>query len=243
MKIDLHFEKVVKYIRENLINDKWDNAVFYIGFGLDNSRGAHLNYSYKNSEFNKVLSIVQYGPILDEIFHDFDTKILKRHFNEVVLRITHSDYTVEYLMDEEKIIKEKASNARFFPNYIYEGLRSQIFNFEKENNLLKPVYTDDGDLDYYEESWDTGLFTFLIHDKKLKYKIELFKNYVQRVLEIPLQETFKNEIFKHHEITHNLLKDTWQPWNKMIVKAPKNYIPVGEEQNYVEYSLVDEDDI
>lgn len=236
----MNYTELIEYFKSLLISIKWQKAEATIGFSESNSYGCS-SLKYTNDNITSIIALDNFevSPLLRKIFNEYLYGEKKRDFSEVILTITSSDYTVEYKMDDEKIKKEKAANARFFPNYIYEGMRSQIFDFEKENNLLTPVYTEDGDLDYYEDSWDTALFTFIIVNGKLIYNIELFKNDTKRILDIPLKETFKNEIFQHHRVTHNLLKNEWYPWNKMVVKGPKTIIPVGEEQDYVEYSLID----
>ncbi len=59
---------------------------------------------------------------------------------------------------------------------------------------------------------------------------------------MPLENYFQEALFYQHEITHGLLKEFWKPWNKIVLTAPEKFIPLGKEQEYIEYSLVDNSD-
>ncbi|MDX8553260.1 hypothetical protein MK851_06410 [Tenacibaculum sp. 1B UA] len=236
----IDFTKLVDFIKGNLKKLNWDKAIFKIEFGIGNSRGGKLRYYYQAQEFKKVLSVIKYGPILGDIFYDFDKGIKKRDFNKVIITITKEDYSVEYEMDEEKIIEERQSSALLFSNYLYESMRTQIFEHEQANNLLIPIYDEDGEFLEYEDTWDRGVFTFIVDSKaeEIKYTIELFKNGIKRLVPIELTKDYKESILYHHKLTHNELKKYWQPWNKIILTAPGDFIPLGKEQEYIEYSQI-----
>ncbi len=242
MKKD-NYKDLVKLIKKCLENKVWDEANLYIEFGTGNSCGADLKYLYKNEEHEKVLRVTEYGSLLLEVFHEYIFEGKERSFNKVILTITKDSFDVNYEMDEEKIIKEKQSSALIFPNSLYEGMRTQIYEYEIANNILVPIYDEDEGIEIldYESSWDGGLFTFIINTKtkEVEYTIALFKDGVKRIVPLAISKEYKAGILHHHEVTHGVLKEYWKPWNKIVLTAPEQFIPLGKNQKYIEYSLVD----
>lgn len=234
----IDFTKLVDFVKESLKSLDWDKAIFLIEFGIGNSRGGKLRYYYQEQEFKKVLSVIKYGPILGDVFYDFDKGIKERDFNLVILTINKDSYTVDFEKNKEQVIKEQQESALIFSNYLYERMRSQIFEYEQANNLLIPTYDEDGEFLEYKDTWDKGVFTFIVNSKteEIKYTIELFKNGIKRLVPIELNKDYKESILYHHKLTHNELKKYWEPWNKIILKAPGDFIPLGKEQEYIEYS-------
>jgi len=179
--------------------------------------------------------------IVKNVFRDYITGKKKRDFNEIYINITKEDFSVVYEMDTERIKKDNQESALIFSHYVYERMRSDLFEFEIANNLLTPIYGEEGEVSDYEESWDSGLFTFIVNadDKIIHHKIEVSLNGKKRIVPLELEEYFKEAIFTHYEETHGELKEYWKPWNKIVVTAPESVIPLGKEQEYIEYSLVD----
>ncbi|CAM1356526.1 hypothetical protein [Tenacibaculum ascidiaceicola] len=235
----MNYLELVEYLKNQVENQKWEEIKATIIFGIGNSFGCS-SMIYKNVDKQEkiVLDSFDVSPILRGIFQDYIKGIKKRDFNKVIITITKEDYSVEYEMEEEKVIEEKQSSALLFSNYLYERMRSQIFEYEQANNLLIPTYNEDGEFLEYKDTWDKGIFTFIVNSKteEIKYTIELFKNGIKRLVPIELNKDYKESILYHHKLTHNELKKYWEPWNKIILKAPGDFIPLGKEQEYIEYS-------
>nr|WP_299035981.1 hypothetical protein [uncultured Tenacibaculum sp.] len=232
------FKELVNVIKNNLEEETWDYIVFRISFSIGNSYGARVRYYQKDKEFKKVFRVSTYSSELRKIFHEYLYEGKQRDFNLVVLTINKKKYSVVYEMDREKLIEEQQESALIFSNYLYERMRSQIFEYEQANNLLIPTYDEDGEFLEYKDTWDKGVFTFIVNSKteEIKYTIELFKNGIKRLVPIELNKDYKESILYHHKLTHNELKKYWEPWNKIILKAPGDFIPLGKEQEYIEYS-------
>ena len=242
--MNLNFKNFVEYIRNALDNNEiiWEEAKSIVRFSsADNSRGQTLRYYNNGIEYKKVFSVFEYGDILDESLKPILQKKNIRDFNIIILTITKEDFSVEYQINEEDVVNEKKGSALLFPTYIYERMRTLIYEYEVTNNLRKPIYNEDGEIYDYENSWDEGVFTFVldVNNKTIQHTIQLSFKGVTRIVPMPLEAFFQEAFFYHHEITHNLLKEFWQPWNKIVLTAPKNIIPLNKEQDYIEYSLID----
>lgn len=232
------YKIIVEYLKNKFVNKNWDTIVCKVAF-YTGSYGPSVKYYHNGQEFIFVEDIFEFGPVLDEVFDDYLEEKKERDFNEVFLHITREDFTVEYRMNEERIKKSKQESALLFSNYVYEDMRTQIYDYEIANNLRTPIYDEEGEVCDHEKSWDSGLFTFIINieAKEVYYKIELSLQGEKRILLLELQEYFIEAILTHYALTHGELKEYWKPWNKIIVTAPELVIPLGKEQEYIEYSL------
>ena len=238
----MNYNELIEYLKSQLKNNDWEEINTSIGFGIGNSLGCgSFIYTLNNKKTEIVLDSFDVSPILRKIFHKYLKEEKKRDFNQVKIRVTKNDYEIIYERNEEKIIKEKQDSALLFPAFLYERMRTLIYEYEVTNNLRKPIYNEDGEIYDYENSWDEGLFTFVldVKNKTIQHTIQLSFKGVTRIVPMPLETFFQEAFFYHHEITHNLLKEFWQPWNKVVLTAPKNIIPLNKEQDYIEYSLID----
>ncbi len=237
--IKLNFDPFVNYIRSILEKDDidWDKAIFYISFGQDNSHGYKFRYFKDGKKYKKVLRIFEYGPILSDIFAELESNSTDREFNKIDLEITKNDYSPTYKMVEEDVLDDLQSSALIFSHYLYEKMRIQIYEYEVANNLRKPIYDEQGIAYDYEQSWDGGLFTFVVdaNTQSIQHTIELSLKGKKRILPFDLRDDYKEAILIHHELTHDKLKEFWKPWTKIEVIAPEHIIPVGKEQNYIKY--------
>ncbi|MHC9087724.1 hypothetical protein ACXIHB_03330 [Tenacibaculum sp. IMCC1] len=230
---------LIDYIKNQLKDRLWDVIVWKIVLFDDGGCGDSVRYYFDQQEFVFVTDVFEIGPVLDEVFDDYLQGKKERDFNEVLIRIVKDDFSVEYSMNEERIKKSKQESALIFSNYVYEDIRTQIYDYEIANNLRTPIYDEEGAVCDHEKSWDSGLFTFIINieAKEVYYKIELSLQGEKRILPLELQEYFIEAILTHYALTHGELKEYWKPWNKIIVTAPELVIPLGKEQEYIEYSL------
>ncbi|WGH76034.1 hypothetical protein P8625_02370 [Tenacibaculum tangerinum] len=237
-----NYTVLIDYIKKELKDKQWDEILCQIVF---NGRvcSDSVRYYFDQQEFVFVTDVFETGPILHSIFGDYLQGKKERDFNEVFLYITREDFTVEYRMNEERIKKSKQESALLFSNYVYEDMRTQIYDYEIANNLRTPIYDEEGAVCDHEKSWDSGLFTFIINmeTKKVYYKIELFLQGEKRILPLELQEYFIEAILTHYALTHGELKEYWKPWNKIVVTAPELVIPLGRAQEYIEYTLESEE--
>jgi hypothetical protein len=66
---------------------------------------------------------------------------------------------------------------------------------------------------------------YLVNKKNQKVSIELEESY---------NESNKNDLLNHYEVTNNgILKDVWQPWNKIIISIPPDgYLNENEDIEY-----------
>ena len=234
-----NFEDLVNYIKNELKQEKWDYITCEVFFHEKGSYGNSVKYFFEEKVFDYATNAFEVIPILRKIFSNIINGSQKGDFNKAIITIYDDDYSVVYKMDEEKVIDDKQKSALVFPNFLYEKMRSQIYEYELNNNLLTPIHDDDGKIYDYEESWDSGLFTFILDlkNRTIEHTIELFKDGIKRVIPIKLSDFLIEEIFAHHEITHGALKENWQPWNKIELTAPKNFIPLGKDQEYIKYSI------
>lgn len=243
MKIDIQkYNELINYIKTELSDEKWDYIIFKFLFSKG-GRGANCRFFYQNKEFKKVLSVFEYGPLMDNILYDFDKGIKKRDFNEITLKITKSYHEVFYKMDTEREKREQQereySSAISFSDFVYESMCTQIYDYEIENRLRTPIRDKEGVIYDYENSWDNVVITFIVDSKtkKVNSKIELALSGIERIVPLKLSDFNAKQILFHHEITHGKLKKHWKPWNKIVVKAPKNACILGKEQEYIEYSF------
>ena len=226
------FEELVDYFKK--VDNKWETILAEIGFGYDNSMGCSSIITIQG-DFKKIIPLrsTVVNPFLRTIFHKYLYEGKKRDFNKVIINITPTDYSVIYEMDEAKVIKQKYDNAKLFVHWIHDIIPNRIFDYEKEQNLLEY----DEEFDCYKPSWDYGIFTFKIINNTVITNIELFLNKKQRNLDMQLSQEFIDVFLEHHKITHTILKNEWESWNKIVVKAPRVFIPMGKEKDYITYSL------
>ncbi|MGG8495177.1 hypothetical protein ACQY1Q_02065 [Tenacibaculum sp. TC6] len=237
------YKSLVDYIRNKLKVYKWIRIIIKIEFHNSGSYGASVSYFEDEKEMKYITDNFEIDPILIGIFKKYRQGIVKRNFNKVFITIKEEDYFVSYEMDEEKIKNEKQKSSLIFPNYLYERMRTQIYDYELDNNLLIPVYNDRFEVYDYKVSWDSGLFTFIVDEKskQIYFEIEVSFHGEKRVIPLELIDSYKKSIWYHYELTHGELKEFWKPWNKMVVTAPENFIPLGKDQEYIQYSLVEVD--
>lgn len=233
------YKSLVNYVKNDLIDKNWERIIISVDFHNSGGYGDSVKYFIDDQEFEHITDIFETGPLLSSLFDDFVMGNKEREFNKVLIEVDKDNYSVLYQTNQEKIIAEKQNGALLFPYYLYEKMRTQIYDYEVANNLRIPIYDEEGLVYDYEESWDGGLFIFVvdIKTKTIDHKIELSLNGKKRIVPLELQEFYKEAIFTHYENTHGELKELWKPWNKIVVIAPENIIPVGKEQDYIEYYL------
>lgn len=184
---------------------------------------------------------IRFGEINDlinSIRNKYNSHIddLNRRFNKYQIELYSDGEVVEKeWWDSEKEKKDLLDGAEVFYQWVNERMMSMIFEYEKDNNFIPTHYDSDGDLEYLS-SWDSGVFTFLINDKReLDHRIELVKDGKKRLLNIPLEEYFVQGILEHHQVTNTELSDEWKPWNTMILKSLHNDIPYDKREEFVTY--------
>ncbi len=162
----------------------------------------------------------------------------EKKFNTILISLNKNlQLSIEYEYNLQNVETEKLNQSRVFYQWLNETMMNRIYDFEKEKKLLTPVYDDDGELDFYESSWDEGEFEFKILDNKVLHKITLVKNRISRRLKMSLPDYLINAILEHHKITNQELTEEWSFWNKLIIKSPHNSIPYDRESEFVTYSL------
>ncbi len=231
------YNKFVSYIKNQLVDKNWDTILITINFHHSGSYGESVQYFHNKTEFEYISDIFETSPLMSEIFDDSVLTNEERGFNKVTLKVTKNDYSASYEMVEEKVLEELQSSALIFSHYLYEKMRVQIYEYEVANNLRKPIYDEQGIAYDYEQSWDGGLFTFVVdaNTQSIQHTIELSLKGKKRILPLDLRDDYKEAILIHHELTHDKLKEFWKPWTKIEVIAPEHIIPVGKEQNYIKY--------
>lgn len=171
---------------------------------------------------------LQYEELLDHNINRFNNLELKIFPNKT--------YKINYIWDEDKEYQDKINAAKIFYHWVNELMIHRIFDYEKENNLLKTRYDDDdGDMEFLS-SWDKGIFTFQFLNGVLIYEIELYKERQSRILEMPLHQSYQEALWNHYKVTNEELKE-WKPWNTLVIKSPNGEIPFGKENDFVIYSL------
>lgn len=163
---------------------------------------------------------------------------INERFNKLeVLIFPDGTYKEKYWWDDKKENQDKLNSANVFYQWLNETMMNRIYEFEKEHNLLTPVYDDDGEFDYHASSWDYGEFEFKIHQNKLIHNITLTKDGNSRMLKMSLPEYVVKGVLEHHEITNKELTKEWKPWDTLLIKSPHNDIPYKNWEDYVTYSL------
>ena len=157
-------------------------------------------------------------------------------FNRVKIVINKEGfYEQQYCWDKLLERQDLLDYAEVFYRWVNERMMSIIFEYEKENGLVPTRFDSDGDLEYLS-SWDSGVFTFYVHDKdEFQYSIVLLKDGIERVLHMPLNDFLKAGILEHHKETNINLGEDWKPWNTMILKSPHNDIPHDKRLEYLSY--------
>ncbi|CAM1356522.1 hypothetical protein [Tenacibaculum ascidiaceicola] len=219
---------------------EWDSIKLIISFTESGGYGLELFYKYSSDEYKEIIvSTRELRTNIEGIVSKYHVlKNSKEKFNKVFILINKNcQIDITYKYDLEKLRVEKLNNSLVFYQWANETLMNRIFDYEKEHNLLKPIYDEDDDLVDYENSWDSGVFTFKIVNNKLDYNIELIKDGISRNLPMPLPEYFIKGLLEHYKITNEELKEEWQPWNTLVIKSPNNDIPYNSWEEYVTYSL------
>ena len=237
-------EKLVNIINGFLDRVSWSEieVVFSINQGAIGFIVSYLDN--KNMMQDLAISTKHLGFYLDYLHPLFLEKVndINKRFNRLQVKIfPDGTYKEKYYWDEEKEKEDKLTAAKYFYQWTNDTMMNRIFDYEKENNLLTPNYDEEGDLIDYQESWDNGVFTFTIKDNTISHQIILFKNNIERNLPMPLPQYFKEDLLEHYKITNNELKENWKPWNKLVIKSPHNSIPYDEWEDYVTYSLEEND--
>ncbi|MDX8553262.1 hypothetical protein MK851_06420 [Tenacibaculum sp. 1B UA] len=200
-----------------------------------------IKYSNENNQSEDLVVSSRYFKEFKKELYNLYLKNIeskKERFNKLqYLVVPEGNFEENYYWDETKEKEDKLTAAKYFYQWVNETMMNRIFEYEKENKLLTPNYDEEGDLIDYKDSWDSGIFTFKVVDKKIDYTIELIKGLVSRILPVLLPEYFINGLLEHHQITNEELKDEWQPWNTLVIKSPHNDIPYDSWEEYVTYSL------
>lgn len=163
-----------------------------------------------------------------------------KRFNKVELKIL-PDYSISerFWWDEAKERKDKVNAAEGFHYWLNEHLMQRLISYQEEHSLLKLILNEDGDFDYSTDTWDTGIFSFIIVNGTVQSELLLEKEGLQRVLPMPLIPSTIAALLEHHQITNEELKPEWEPWNKLIIYSANNKsIPDEREGEHVSYSLM-----
>ncbi|RZS98984.1 hypothetical protein [Aquimarina brevivitae] len=233
-------KNVNKKFLEILKEKKWDRAIFKTEYTSNgSSRPKIIIESEGKEEFFGGFEIFDLADLVNEKYKSVISDSLKR-FNRVEIKLFPDGNQIEkFWWDDKKEIENKLNSANVFYQWINETMMNRIFDYERDNNLLNPVYDEDGDFDYHESSWDNGVFEFKILSDQINHLITLIKDGNSRILNMPLPEYIEKAILEHHEITNNELKKEWDPWNILIIKSPHNDIPYSDWKQYVTYKLDD----
>lgn len=233
-------KNVNKKFLEILNEKKWDKAIFITEYASNgSSRPKIIIESEGKEEFFGGFEIFDLADLVNEKYKSVINDSLKR-FNRVEIKLFPDGNQIEkFWWDDKKEIENKLNSASVFYQWLNETMMNRIFDYERDNNLLTPVYNEDGDFDYHESSWDNGLFEFKVLCDKINHLITLIKDGNSRILNMPLPEYIDKAILEHHEITNNELKKEWDPWNILIIKSPHNDIPYNDWKQYVTYKLDD----
>ena len=218
----------------------WTNIRLELNFTMSGGYGLKSSYLNESGENETLpISLRLLRPHLKEIIDRFTkTKNTEIQFNQVVLFIDKDlNLKTDYLFNKNFNQIQKLNNSKVFYQWLNETMMNRIFEYEKENELLTPVHDDDGKFDYYESSYDNGVFSFLVKENQVSYNFELIKNGVSRDLNMPLPNYVNNGILEHHRVTNIELNKEWKPWNKLEIKSPHNDIPYDKWNEYVTYSL------
>jgi hypothetical protein len=233
----MKFEELIKSKFEDV---EWDNIEIVFRIKAQTIGYDKIGYVNKNQEFiEKYVRLREIVPITNELRESFVAKKnSSQKFNKFYIRISaNGSYEENFIWDYEDDLKDKLESANVFYQWLNETMMNRIFDFEKENDLLTPVHDDDGEFDYYESSYDNGMFCFQIKEKTIRHEIKLVKNEIERDLSMPLPEYITEGILEHHKITTEELSKEWASWNKLTIKSPHNSIPYDKWKEYVTYSM------
>lgn len=232
-------QEIVKAFYDYYKEFPYDTLEIKFVFTLGGSYDIYIYYNENNNIKETSLDGRELFIYERQVHEFFNTKIDKvDQFNEVIYTIKKDgSYSSLYKWEDEKANEDILDYAKVFYQWVNDRMISMIFEYEKNNNLVPTRYDADGDLEYLS-SWDSGVFTFYINEKKqLEYKIKLIKNGKERVLEMPLKDYFIDGILEHYNTTNFKLSDKWEPWNTMIIKSPHTDIPHYRKDEFVNYIL------
>ncbi|WP_117883430.1 hypothetical protein [Aureibaculum luteum] len=232
-------DKFISFLSNNLSDYDWKKAKCVLIFS---EQSLNRNIYYLLSEEFIRLDV---KPKEYKFFTNYNRELYLENLNDKSKRFNKLEliifpdghYKENYFWDEKKEIADKLMAAEFFYQWTNDTLMNRIFEYEKDNELLKPNYDENGDLIDYQESWDRGLFLFIINNNIISHKITLYKNSIERDLPMPLPPYFIKGLLEHQLVTNTELTNEWKPWNRLLINSPHNSIPYDKWQEYVEYSL------
>lgn len=161
----------------------------------------------------------------------------KFNFNRVVLSYENNKINITYEKDDSLDQDNLHKQHILFPQWINDRMMSLIYEFEFPNG---PTEKDEDGDPLYISTWDNGVFIFKIDEKTLSTDIKLEQNGQFRSLDIPFPDYFINAILEHHEITNTgVIKDRWEPWNRLELRSPHNDLPYGRFDEFVFYNFED----
>lgn len=233
----MNIQDLVSEIKKIYIEFEYDKLLVEYIFSLEGSYNFFVKYQRNGDSTDSELSN---KPIRDTVrkmaekFHE--TKESDEKFNRVRIEINIDEtYTEEYWWDSVREKQDLLESAQVFYQWVNDRMMSMIFEYEKDNNLLPIQYDLDDDLEYLS-SWDSGVFTFHINEKKdLEQKIVLTKEGKERNLDLPMKDYFVEGILGHHKVTNIELSSEWKPWNTMILKSLHYDIPYDKREEYISY--------
>lgn len=112
----------------------------------------------------------------------------KKRFNKIELEVlSDNTYKVNYLWEEEQFKKDQLDTAKIFPQWLNDQMISLIYASEFPNG---PTDKDDDGDPVYVSTWDRGIFTFKLEDRRVEPEIILFKNDIARIADLELPNYF-----------------------------------------------------
>jgi hypothetical protein len=221
---------------EILKKESWDKAVF--SSVLSDDGGSHSNILlYKNNESQRFLPMEIFD--LDDMVKQYYSTVKsdpEKRFNKFELEVLPDNtYKVNCQWEEEYFKKDQLDTARLFPQWVNNQMISLIYASEFPNG---PTDKDDDGDPIYVSTWDRGIFTFKLENRRVEAEVILYKNDIARIADFELPNYFVEALVEHYEITNKgILEEDWNPWNKLVIHSPHNDLPYARMDEYVLYAL------
>jgi hypothetical protein len=128
----------------------------------------------------------------------------------------------EYVWDNAQKIEEEKSTAYHFCHWL-------------QRRLTTMMYEESG---FDKRKWDRATGEFWVNDQEVKFVGKAFnKRNQESLININLESwDVRKALIEHFEITNNgILKDFWQPWNKLTIRVFQD--DYFRESEHTDYSL------
>ena len=229
-----NFEQEILELFENLMKGvELQQALFTINYSAAGSSSTE-GYVVRGEERTSDILPKEVRKLVKSYF-DSVKENPENRFNKVEFEINQNGTSqVRYRWDDEHFKKDQMDTARVFPQWINDRMISLIYSYEFPNG---PTAKDEDGDSVYISTWDRGIFTFKVTDKRIESEITLYKGEVARTAHLKLPDYFIDALLEHHEITTNgILKHEWKPWNKLVINSPHNDLPFSKMDEHVFYS-------